>query len=232
MNSKFTRTLKRVKYFRNDFPDAIEQLENCSNLLQRDLSKYTLTNSEILKQYAISELSQIKEEKKRIESWHKSFSGKDRQALSALPYSEIINYDEDMRYYSEILYLIDGAIDDLNKHLVTYYPDMFNKSIKREKSFVQFLINIPDNKRELFAEKLKEEFRTGKGLQIRYMIEALTNLKLLSYTVKQELYDALKLYFNRDIGAKTGIFDSHPFEEKIQIAELKINSILKALELI
>jgi len=130
MNSKFIKTLKQVGFNSNAFPDAVKQLENGSNIMQRDLSKHALANSEILKQYVISELSQIKEEQKRIESWHKSLVKKDK-SLKAI---KLLENRNELHYFAEILNIIDSVTDDLNKHLVTYYPDMFRvETIKPEK---------------------------------------------------------------------------------------------------
>jgi hypothetical protein len=134
MNSKFLITLKRVSYSRNAFPDAVEQLGEYSNKLQKTLQKYALKNSEILKQFAISDLRQITEEKKRLFEWHTTLSNKSRADLNDLPYSETVEYSKDMEYYGEILTLADSAISELRKYLKVYFPDiLIPRELKKTK---------------------------------------------------------------------------------------------------
>jgi len=191
MNSKFIRTLKQVGFNSNAFPDAVKQLENGSNVLQRDLSKHALANSEILKQYAISELSQIKEEQKRIESWHKSLVKKDK-SLKAI---ELLENRNELHYFAEILNLIDSVTDDLNKHLATYYPDMFKVETQKGQT-INFDL--------MLSEIRKSENQFWKGLPMDKTInhfEILTTRKNKngnSYLTKEQFISFLKRGFLND----------------------------------
>ena len=111
--------------------------------------------------------------------------------------------------------------------------------VKCVKSFPQYLMNL-DNKNEQFAELLKPEF-SGRGLKIRYMIEALREEYILPYTVSDlTLYNSLVEYIGTHIGTYNGIFnfkfdfDKKPnphkvYKDRINKAHDRIRSILKTL---
>lgn len=106
-----------------------------------------------------------------------------------------------------------------------------NTKGKGKKTFPQYFINVPDEKRTWFADQLKNEFANEKGLQIRYMIEAMKkkNLITLASGQYQRFYDALKEYYGRDIGAKSGVFiniELANYKSQIEGAEKRIQSIL------
>jgi hypothetical protein len=101
---------------------------------------------------------------------------------------------------------------------------------KPVKTFPQYLTNyIPDDKKELFAEKLRTEFCTERNLPFRYMLEGLKEHKLLNWYVhgeRADFYRSIKAYFNRDIGAITGIFDKTDIDKTdIDKAKERINPI-------
>lgn len=106
-------------------------------------------------------------------------------------------------------------------------------SVKSVKSFPQYLMNLY-NKNEQFAEELKKEFYPEKGLEIRYMIEALKKLFLLTYGDREraDLYRSLDKYFNWNIGTKQGIFDKKTADlpkDNIDSSLQRINSIMERL---
>ena len=60
-----------------------------------------------------------------------------------------------------------------------------------------------------FAELLKDEFKIEIGKSLKLMINVL--IKKGMFTIenrqRQNIYNAMKKYFNRDIGTKQSIFD-------------------------
>lgn len=120
-------------------------------------------------------------------------------------------------------------LDRLERHFTKAKP----RKTRKDKTFPQFLINL-EGKEEEFASRLRAVFSGGRGRQIRYMIEALRELKLLTFGNREgeSLYQSMVVYFNRAIGAKTGIFDPKYDElgrDNIDAAIDRINSILKDL---
>ena len=82
------------------------------------------------------------------------------------------------------------------------------KTKKQEKTFPQFILNISDEKKELFASLLKDEFKTEIGLGIRYMIEALKRLNLIAIGDRERasLFRSIENYFQRDIADRRAVF--------------------------
>jgi hypothetical protein len=110
------------------------------------------------------------------------------------------------------------------------------KNKQAEEIFPELLKNIPDEKKEAFAERLKKEFRNNKGLNIRYMVEGLINKEILpnlDIINKAQLYRAMNEFFDWNIGRYSGIFDPKLEEDwrqkKIESAKKRIESILKYL---
>jgi len=140
----------------------------------------------------------------------------------------------------EVSYLHPEEVPDrYTRKAVEAYLQMCHQIIKEEappstaKTFPQFLNNL-EGKEVQFADRLRAKFSDGRGRQIRYMIEALKELNLLSYgqRERESLYQSMKVYFNRGIGAKTGIFDPKYDvlgRDNIEAAIDRINSILKDL---
>lgn len=75
-----------------------------------------------------------------------------------------------------------------------------------QKSFPEYLLH---DSRDKLANKLKEEFKTDIGKNIRLMIEALqnNNPQLINIEARQRkaIYRAIKDYFNRNIGTYQSI---------------------------
>ncbi len=75
-----------------------------------------------------------------------------------------------------------------------------------EKPFHEYILH---EKNVQIAEQLKSEFKTEKGKSIRLIIEVLIKKKMFTIEnrQRQKIYDAMKKYFDRDIGTKQSIFD-------------------------
>lgn len=107
-----------------------------------------------------------------------------------------------------------------------------DKNVK-PKLFHEYLLT---DKCEELAEQLKTKFNIERGKSIRLMIEVLIEMQLLviENRGRNSLYNALKLYFNRNIGTYPSIFDyklnSISDKEEIKSVKTKINFILKNLK--
>jgi hypothetical protein len=80
------------------------------------------------------------------------------------------------------------------------------QKIQDFKSFPEFLLH---GERDKLAEMLQSEFRIEKGKSIALIILVLQNHGILNLGNRQRtnLFNALKSYFNRNIGSKQSIFD-------------------------
>jgi len=140
------------------------------------------------------------------------------------------------------VYQPDINVQQSNPIQVEVAPIMLNPEnrnpstteIKSVKTFPNYLLHIQNEK---LAEGLRKQFSTGKGKKIRIMIEALKQISPAVFTLSigdnNLLYNALKLYFNRDIGAYSGIFsstfDTSKEKSSIDDAITKINHVLTTL---
>jgi len=81
------------------------------------------------------------------------------------------------------------------------------------KPFSEYLLH---EKRERLADKIKAEFKTEKGKGIRLLIEALqlNEPQLLNIENRQRtaVFEAMKTYFDRDIGTYNSVFTSYKFD--------------------
>jgi len=108
-------------------------------------------------------------------------------------------------------------------------------------SFESFLVNVPTVKKRAFCKKLADEFAGAKGLSVRFMIEALKELKYISFGDRQntKVIEALKELFGSDVGSRQGIFSlklddeiiRQQYEPNIEAAKIKIESLIKELSL-
>ncbi len=220
MNSKFIEVLREIRFRKSAFPDAPDQLEAGLIDLENTIKENILSNSDTIKKYINSELKQISGIKGKIESYLKQFQDTYEKAGN---YSETLEFDKEIEYHTSILYFIEDAECILNEYLKAYFPD---KHKNPEKTFEQFLIN---NNKPVFAEKLKKEFEGAKGLNIRYMVEALINLGIIIINDRERmsLYNAMTNYFDWNIGRYQGIFDSKSLvEDNIKKAEQRISVLL------
>jgi len=104
---------------------------------------------------------------------------------------------------------------------------------KGKKTFPQYFINVPDEKRIWFADQLRNEFANEKGLQIRYMIEALIKLNLLVLNSGQwkGFVSSIRDYFGRNIGTYQAIQNpKNIFPEDIATMVKRIEPIIYRLK--
>jgi len=100
------------------------------------------------------------------------------------------------------------------------------------KPFHEYILH---EKNVQIAEQLKSVFKTEKGKSIRLIIEVLIKKKMFTIEnrQRQKIYDAMKKYFDRDIGTKQSIFDPSIDEISDRLdfesIELKINFILSGI---
>ena len=123
---------------------------------------------------------------------------------------------------------------ELNNKLKTAanpLPLQSSKPTKKAKEFPAFLIH---NQRIKLAEALRTEFSLEKGKGIRLMIEALKahTPSLITYgdREKKALHEAMKNYFNSNIGTSNSIFqcDYYPDRDRESLngASARIDHIL------
>lgn len=80
-----------------------------------------------------------------------------------------------------------------------------NKKEKLDNNTLQFHQYLKIETPELFAKKLKNEFKTEKGKDFYFLIKSLQNrnILLLGNGSYSKLYSTMKEYFSRDIGSET-----------------------------
>lgn len=126
---------------------------------------------------------------------------------------------------------------ELNNKLKTAanpLPLLSSKSTNKAKEFPAFLIH---QQKEKLADALKAEFSNEKGKGIRLMIEALKahTPSLITYgdREKKALHEAMKNYFNSNIGTSNSIFQCDYYfdrdRESLNGASARIDHILENL---
>lgn len=109
-----------------------------------------------------------------------------------------------------------------------------NQGPKVKKSFPNYLLH---ENRDALAEMLKTEFSTEKGKGIRLMLEAMLAYEPPLITIENRertnIYNALKAFFDRDIGSKQSIFD-YQFDLKtdqkdFDAIQTRLDFIIKSL---
>jgi hypothetical protein len=129
--------------------------------------------------------------------------------------SNYCDYEEEMYKKDKIGRTIINSVEQLYQEVRELEPNIsnekrnfLNSKVSIIKAFNEYLLH--ENRVEI-AERLKFEFKTEKGKNIRLMIKALEdyNPPLLNVEARQKtaIYNALKLFFNRDIGSKQSVFD-------------------------
>ncbi len=95
--------------------------------------------------------------------------------------------------------------------------------VKQIKTFPEYILH-PD--RELIANELRVLFKGEKGKSIRLMIEVLKNESnpLITYENRQrnEIYKAMKIFFNWNIGTYQSIWDYKRINDEIDYEAVKI----------
>jgi hypothetical protein len=109
-----------------------------------------------------------------------------------------------------------------------------NPSTKKPKNNKSFLDYFDYENSNALAEAIKNEFIPGIGKELRLILEVLNKHNLFSfgYRKKQAIYEAMTIYFNREIGSKQSIFDCK-FEMNdpdFKVIETKILNLLKKIE--
>lgn len=122
-----------------------------------------------------------------------------------------------------------------NIEALPFHPIQKGNKKNKFKTFPEYLLHP---QREQLAELLKNEFKTEKGKGIRLMIEVLNknNPSIMNYENRQRsaIFNAIKEYFNRDIGTYQSIFD-YKYNPNNALSDYKnienrIIFILKSLE--
>jgi hypothetical protein len=119
---------------------------------------------------------------------------KEKVFTSALMDKSNIEFDERKSY------------KNLCNNDMSYIEWMLEKQ-KTEPILFDFIQNVED--KEAFALKLKETFNTERGIDFRIMIELLKDEDIFSFTTFKPFYNAIKEYFNRDIGVYSGVNDKY-----------------------
>lgn len=127
---------------------------------------------------------------------------------------------ESLGLLNKIIEMLEARI----KILDSYPPKKILKK-KEIKSFPDYLIF---DQKEILAERLKKEFNTEVGKEIRLMIDALISKDMLPETPLRQLYKALNIYFNRYIGTYESI-RKIPKIYEIESYLLRIDFILKEI---
>ena len=120
-------------------------------------------------------------------------------------------------------------IDKLN-----FLRDLDREAQKPKQPFFKYLLH---NKPEQLANELRLNFSTVKGKGIRFMLEVLEKNDPPLLTIvdrqKKEIYEALTLFFDRNIGSYNSIFQceiNKTFESGFSSASRKLDFILKSIE--
>lgn len=102
------------------------------------------------------------------------------------------------------------------------------KTNKPKKTLLEFIHNIED--KEAFLQDLKNTFPTEIGKAIKGIIDLLKKDKYLIHNDREfsDVVNAIKIFFNRDIGSVQGIRDAKNTDDKIFIEpiELKLNPLI------
>lgn len=102
------------------------------------------------------------------------------------------------------------------------------KPKKPKKTLFEFINNIND--KEAFLQDLKNTFPTEIGKSIKAIIDLLKKDKYLIHNDREfsDVVNAIKIFFNRDIGSVQSIRDAKNTDDKIFIEpiELKLNPLI------
>lgn len=135
-------------------------------------------------------------------------------------------------------------VDDCHvlKEMIKFFYDLEEETNIKPRALHQgstpapmtFADHILHPDRERIAEALKTSFRNKKGKSIRLMIEVLADQLLITYENRQrkKLYNAMKPYFNWDIGTYQSIFNYKQNDDltDYKAVETSVLFILKTIE--
>jgi len=130
-------------------------------------------------------------------------------------------FERDYQYRNSeyVLKIIDERLNQNNSNII--------------KTFPEFLLH---SEKISLAEKIKDEFRTCKGKNIRLMLESLIEESLLTIESRQRkaMYKSMVQFFDWEIGSYQSIFDYkiNIVADKIDIDSIntKIHYILEDIE--
>ena len=143
-------------------------------------------------------------------------------------------------YYNDVLFIeknivIQKGMFDINNVLIDLAIENVKKrNEKSKKPFKTFPEYILHKKNDEFAELLKNEFNIERGKSLKLMIDVLIKKEMFTIENRQRenIYNAMKEYFNRDIGTKQSIFD-YKYEQKgnpdFESIELRIDNLLDTI---
>lgn len=103
------------------------------------------------------------------------------------------------------------------------------KNDKIEKTFVDYFII---QYRKSLPEKIRNEFKTETGINIRLLIDVLKDQKIITveHRGNASFYKSLKTYFNRKIGSYQSIFDYKRNNDEFDYyaIEMRIKSLIES----
>ena len=145
--------------------------------------------------------------------------------------NEFMEITEPMDYY-HIKARTEKYIQFLSRESVSSTrPPETTKDLKPKpvKTFSEYFL---PQYRESLPEKLKNEFKTEFGKNVRLLIEVLKDRNIIAIEGrgKKGFYNAMKSYFERDIATYPAIFDVKP--EKDGNDEPEYSAIIKRVEAI
>jgi len=130
----------------------------------------------------------------------------------------VIKYSDELDKKGVAIDVTQDMINDFSReqtHKLNQRNDSLKENSSTQQIGIQALRTFPEYilhpEHERIAEALKTTFRGEKGKAIRLMLDVLADQPkpLITYENRQrkKIFEAMKLYFNRDIGSRQSIFD-------------------------
>ena len=113
------------------------------------------------------------------------------------------------------------------KYLLSKLKQPQLTEIKKTKNLEQFITNIES--KQNFLKDLKETFPTEKGKSIKAIIDLLVSDNIIIYGTKEftQLYNELKLFFDRNIGTYNSIQNVKEVDNIIiDVIQKKLNPLI------
>ena len=89
--------------------------------------------------------------------------------------------------------------------VINSFEKIGEKTVREEKEPLTFIQYLKSDNNVVLAEKLRKEFNTETGRDIRFIIDILRDKGLLEYAELKPLIEAMAEYFNREIGTYESI---------------------------
>ena len=177
MHSDFVVSFRKIRWKREDFPDANDVLFQHYCQMQRMLKRNALTEPQLLKQFAHNTLNEIDVEETRIREKAEGVQNNlkqtiarknDQNILSAADLKEADYYEGELNYFADILTTIEDAKATLLEYLAAYYPE---EIVKNEKVLGQLRKYLPVY--NLYRQKIEnlainEYFQTSSPTRIPF----------------------------------------------------------------